>query len=112
MILRAEQRAEAVPRARCEEARERGPKARIGLGAEAARYPRLRLSFARTRPRGQKPSICEEFPEVNSFLKNPTRANVGRGVGGRSFPGPRAHKSSVFVHRAPFFEKKGAAAQR
>ena len=64
-------------------------------------------SFVKIRLRGQKSSICEEYPEAYLFLIILTWENAGRSVSKQPFSSAKAHMSTNYVHRTLFFEKKG-----
>lgn len=56
---------------------------------------------------GQISSICEECRKANFLLENLTWGNSGRSASERFPSDPRTHISTILVHRALFFEKKG-----
>lgn len=77
---------------------------RLFDGARAReRYPLL----AKDPLRGHKSPICEECRKANFLLKKMTWGNAGRSASERFPSDPRTHISTIFVHRALFFEKKG-----
>ncbi len=71
-----------------------------------ARHIHAGVSFSKSARRGQKTAICDEFLEANSSPKNPTWENADKEMGRWSFSSTRTHISTIFVHGAPFFEKK------